>query len=146
MHCVHMVHTVHVSCVLKLRARKGCVRVDVLQCHCALCISDLYECMHMCECILYFHCVCLACQCTGSTAKIGERDGWHALAARLTPSGVCCHFSGEVRLTRCKWRRQQRRTGTVLLVCGFLCVCWERLSCFNHVYFLQVLRRFSWVL
>lgn len=33
-------------------------------------------CMHakyVCECILYFHCARLVCQCPGSTAGIGER-------------------------------------------------------------------------
>lgn len=44
-----------------------------------------------------------------------------APATRLAPSGVCCHFGGGFPPTRCKRRRQQRRTGTV-------CWRWPRVS------------------
>lgn len=127
-----MAHTVHVSCcccLFKLEDKDRvctCPRWHNVMQHAFL---DVYECMYTCEYILYFHCECLACHCTGSTANIRKGGGWQALATRLTPSGVCCHFSGEVPLTRCKRRRQQRRTATVFPVSVFLCVCFGSLFC-----------------
>lgn len=135
----------HCTCQLCARAGGSTESACMSTCQCAVCISDDRY-MYVCEYILYVHCVCLACQCTGSTAKIRERGGWHALATRLTPSGVCCHFSGEVPLTRCKRRRQHRRKGTVFPVCVSVCVFWEPLLCFDHVCFLPALPLFSWVL
>ncbi len=80
-------------------------------------------CVCVCERVLYLHCARLACQCTGSTARLGDRGGRRASATRLAPSGVCCHFGGGVPPTRYKRRRQQRRTGTVFTLCVCVCVC-----------------------
>lgn len=48
---------------------------------------------YMCECILHLHHPRLGDQYTGSTQMPAVRGGRRALATRLAPRGVCCHFS-----------------------------------------------------
>lgn len=104
------------------RRKGGWCMLNVSLCHNVIVRYAFLMCMHACHACVRVSCTCIVHarlgQRTGSTARLRERGGGRALATRLAPSGVCCHFSGEVPPTRCKRRRQQRRAGTVFTVCA----------------------------